>query len=171
MEPYLGEIRMFGGNFAPMDWALCDGQLLNITQYEALFTLVGTTYGGDGQITFALPDLRGRLPLHAGRGPGLSSRVLGAIGGTETVTLTAAQLPAHTHPVRAAAATATSVNPGGGASAGGPNGPYYSGSANTVAMHGAAVSAVGSNQPHDNVAPFTAVTYIIALAGIYPSQA
>jgi microcystin-dependent protein len=174
MDPYIGEVRMFAGNFAPQGWATCDGQNLSIADYQTLFSLIGTTYGGDGQVTFRLPDLRSRLPLHQGQGQrqgqGLSSRVLGEVGGVETVTLTAAQLPGHTHVVSAAATPATGNSPAGLAWAQAPNSPYYQGAATPVAMGVTAVSAVGGSQPHDNVAPFTTVTFIIALVGLYPAR-
>jgi microcystin-dependent protein len=169
VDPFIGEIRMFAGNFAPIGWAQCDGAVLSIAQYDSLFSLLGTTYGGDGQSTFALPDLRGRLPLHAGPGPGLTARTLGLIGGAETVALGAAHLPGHTHTVAAAATTATSTSPGDAVWADGPNGPYYQGSATPVPMRAGAVATTGDGQPHDNVPPFTAVTFIIAVQGFFPS--
>jgi microcystin-dependent protein len=171
-NPYIGEIRMFGGNFAPNGWAFCDGQLLPISEYDALFALLGTTYGGDGQTTFGLPNLQGRLPIHAGTGPGLSSYVLGQQGGVEQVTLTTLQLPAHTH---AAAAT---TNPGSQAAPGGAvwaassgQALYATGTAPTVPMDPTAPAApAGGNLPHSNLMPYQCVNFIIALFGIFPSQ-
>jgi microcystin-dependent protein len=151
-DPFVGEIRMFAGNFAPVGWAFCDGQLLPVSQNAALFSLLGTTYGGDGRTTFALPDLRGRAPIHAGQGPGLSQRNLGAKGGEESVTLAEAQLPSTTGTTRAAV---TSIEPR----------PSIVGS---VTMEKPPVAAGG--QPHNNMQPYLAVHFIIALVGVYPSR-
>jgi microcystin-dependent protein len=170
-EPFIGEIRMFGGNFAPQGWALCHGQLAPISQNDMLFTLIGTTYGGDGQTTFALPDLRGRFPMHMGSGAGLSPRVIGQTGGAEEVTLTIQQLPQHNHAAIGAA----------GGNAVEPVGNFWSADAagNTAAYNNAtdnsqmAAGAIGNAhvaQPHENVQPFLAINYIIALEGIFPSQ-
>jgi microcystin-dependent protein len=169
-DPYIGEIRMFGGNFAPADWAFCHGQVLAITEYESLFTLIGTTYGGDGQSTFALPNLQSRIPLHAGDGPGLSTRVLGAQGGAESVTLTAAQLPVHSHRAGGSSAAATSASPAGAVTASGPNGPYLAGGSSPVAMRAGVVGIAGGGQPHGNLPPYLAISFIISLYGIYPTQ-
>jgi microcystin-dependent protein len=166
MDPFIAEIRMFGGNFAPVGWATCDGQLLPIAQNTALFSLIGTIYGGDGQTTFALPDLRGRLPVHIGTG--LS---IGQASGSETIALTAANLPAHTH-VANAASTGTTLSPSGqywAADPGGNVAPYAAAPDGSV-MSGAAIGAQGGSQPHDNMQPFLALTFIIALQGIYPSR-
>ncbi len=170
-QPFVGEIRIVGFNFAPVDWALCNGQLLAISQNPALFDLIGTTYGGDGQTTFALPDLQGRFPLHMGQGSGLSNYVLGQKGGTETVTLLLSQIPGHIH--------AAVCSPGGG-NAEGPAGNYWSTdpAGNTAAynesggaaMSSGAIGLAGGGQPHDNVQPFLAINFIIALFGIFPSQ-
>jgi len=172
-DPYVGEIRMFAGNFEPAGWMFCDGRLLSIADYQVLFVLLGTTYGGDGQTTFALPDLRGRAPIHQGTG-----YVMGQMGGTETVTLTTNQIPAHTHtgvmtlgvnhqggnadtPIGNVAA----VNPG--------RSNEYSSTSNaamgTVSLT-ATTSAVGGSQPHGNMKPYVVLNYIIAWIGIYPSQ-
>lgn len=168
-EPFLAEIRMFGGNFAPRGWAFCNGQILSIAQNTALFSLLGTTYGGNGQTTFALPDLRGRVPVHAGNGeagPGLSSVQLGQVDGTETVSLTQQQMPVHSHTTSATNDPATTSRPQGAqparggsyAALAGPNG------------QGAATSTSGGSQPHQNLPPRTAVNFIIALEGIFPSR-
>ena len=169
-DPYVGEIRLFAGNFEPVGWMFCSGQLLPIAGYDVLFNLIGTTYGGDGQQTFALPDLRGRIPLHQGQGPGLSLRVIGQMGGSETVTLQASQMPQHTHVLRASASAATGSAPGGALLASTAVASYDPSPAMT-AMAPAAVSVAGGSQPHENMAPTVAVSYIISLFGIYPSQA
>jgi microcystin-dependent protein len=170
--PYIGEIRIFGGNFAPVGWALCNGQLLAISQYDALFALIGTTYGGDGVTTFALPDLQCRVPLHFGTGPGLSSRILGQVGGSEQVTLTTGQMPAHTHPPLALGAPGSASTPSGNVWAGVSAGAIYNATdpAPTAAMNASAVLPVGGSQPHTNIQPFQCVNFIIALEGIFPTQ-
>ena len=168
--PYIGQIMAFGGNFVPQGWALCNGSLLPISQYDALFSLLGTTFGGDGQTTFALPDLRGRAALHQGQGPGLSSYVLGQSGGAEAVTLTMGQLPPHSHPVLGNSGAGTSSNPSGAVWAGSPVNVYAAGAAANAAMSATAISASGSGQPHDNMLPFETLNFCIALEGIYPSQ-
>jgi microcystin-dependent protein len=166
-DAFLGEIRMFAGNFAPRGWALCDGQLLSIAQNTALFSLLGTTYGGNGQTTFALPDLRGRAPLHAGQGPGLSNRNLGQEGGTESTTLTVNQLPAHAHPANASSGEASGNTPadrvlaGAEAYADGPDG---------TTMNPAMVGATGGSQPLSVESPFLVINFIIALQGIFPPR-
>jgi microcystin-dependent protein len=168
--PYIGEIRMFGGNFAPVGWGLCNGDLLAISQYDALFALIGTTYGGDGVTTFALPDLRGRIPIHQFQGPGLSPRTIGEAAGSETVTLLINQLPNHTHPAGATNAS-TSPGPAGNVWGSVSSGvPYSNDTAPNVAMNAGAVSTVGGSQPHDNMQPFQCVNFIIALEGIFPTQ-
>ncbi len=170
--PYIGEIRMFAGNFAPAGWELCEGQLLSISENEALFTLIGTTYGGDGQSTFALPDLRGRLPVHQGSGPGVSNRVIGETGGTETVTLTTSQIPAHSH-VPQAVTTTGQADPTNRIWAASPNSaPVYAvGPVSPDApMSNGLVGTVGGSQPHENMQPYLCVSFIISLYGIYPSQ-
>ena len=169
-DPFVGEIRMFAGNFAPQGWALCDGQLLAISQNDVLFSLVGTTYGGDGQNTFGLPDLRGRIPLHMGQGPGLSSRTIGQNGGSETVTLTPAQLPAHGHVLNADSGAANSTDPLGRLPAASTGSSTYGNLAPSVAMRADAVASAGGNQAHDNMMPFLCINFIIALFGIYPSR-
>jgi microcystin-dependent protein len=169
-NPYVGEIRLFAGNFAPAGWMFCQGQLLSIAENEVLFVLIGTTYGGDGQSTFALPDLRGRVPVHQGQGPGLSPRILGELDGTETVTLAPTQLPTHTHALRASTAAATGTAPGGALLAATSVASYDPAAAST-AMAAIAVGSAGGNQPHENMAPTLALNYIIALFGIFPQQA
>ena len=162
-EPFVGEIRMFGGNFAPLGWRFCDGSVLPIAQYDVLFSLIGTTYGGDGQTTFNLPDLRGGLPVHQGSG-----YVMGQSAGTESVTLTQNQMPQHTHAVSARTS----------ATAGSPSGAMYGGNTTTT-IYGATPSAQmnasmvgigGGSQPHGNMMPYGVVSFIIALEGVYPSQ-
>ncbi len=171
-EPFVGEIRMFAGNFAPRGWAFCDGQLLAVSQNDALFSLLGTVYGGDGRITFGLPDLRGRIPIHAGDGPGLSPRLLGAKFGTEEETLTVGELPFHTHQLRAANVQANSTDPGGRATSKADKFSYRPGGGfpPNQAMNSAALTRVGGSQPHINLMPFLCVNFIIALFGIYPSR-
>lgn len=169
-NPYVGEIRLFAGNFAPNGWALCQGQLVAISENETLFQLIGTTYGGDGQTTFALPDLRGRVPMHQGAGPGLSPRSIGEMAGSETVTLTALQMPQHSHALVASSAAASSgAGPNGGQLAISSVNLYGSGTPGTP-MAAAAIAPVGSGQPHDNMAPFLGLNYIISVFGIFPQQ-
>jgi microcystin-dependent protein len=168
-NPYVGEIRMFGGNFAPQGWMFCDGSILAIAQNEVLFQLIGTTYGGDGQTSFALPDLRGRAPLHQGTGPGLSTRVIGEQGGSETVTVTTSQMPQHTHTLKASSGLSTGAAGAGGVLAASSVNIYGSGPPTTpMAVQG--ISAQGGAQPHENMAPYLAISYIISLFGIFPSQ-
>lgn len=163
-QPYVGEIRMFAGNFAPAGWMFCEGQLLPISENETLFQLIGTTYGGDGQSTFALPDLRGRLPLHMGNG-----FVLAETGGAEEITLTASQIPAHSHPLLASTAGGTIASPANSVLAESVAiNPYIEDQANSN-MNPAAVSAVGGSQPHTNFQPYLCVNFIISMFGIFPS--
>lgn len=168
MTPYIGEIRMFGGNFAPVDWALCDGRLLPISEYSALFTLIGTTYGGDGVTTFALPDLRGRFPADAGTGAN-QTIALGQMGGTETVTLTGSQLPVHSHPI-AASSTANSASPLNSVPAQWADSQYSSGDPTAASLAPNAVTSTGGSAPHENRSPYLGISFIIALNGIFPSQ-
>lgn len=167
-SPYIGEIRLFGGNFAPQNWAFCDGRLIAISQNDALFALIGTTYGGDGQNTFALPDLRGRVPNHMGTSANGSPYVIGQSGGAETVTLSTAQIPAHAHTVEASPNAGTQAGPGGALLAGGVS--TYSPSAPNVSLAPAAVQATGGSQPHTNFQPYLCVAFIIALFGVFPSR-
>ncbi len=163
-EPFIGEIKMFGGNFDIQGYAFCDGTLLSIAQNEALFNLIGTTYGGDGQTNFALPDLRGRIPVHRGSG-----FPLGQSGGTENVTLTTSQLPSHNHAVAANSNTGSSGNPQGNIPAGSSLTPYNTMAA-TNQMGGSSIGNTGGSQPHNNLMPFQCLNYIIALEGIYPPR-
>lgn len=168
MEPYLGEIRIFGGNYAPQGWAFCNGQLLSISGNEALYTLLGTTYGGDGQTTFALPDLRGRLPLHLGQSSSGQNYLRGARGGAEQVTLNEAQLPAHTHQAKGSA-TGSVGSPKDACWAASSAVSAYSTVTPTIKMAALAVTSTGANQPHDNLMPSLGLSFIIALQGIYPT--
>jgi len=159
---------MFGGNFAPVGWAFCDGSLQSIDQNDALFALIGTTYGGDGQVTFGLPDMRGRIPIHQGTGPGLSSYVMGQTAGVESVTLTGIQA-GHTHAITANNKTGSSTTPAGNIVAGTAVNPYTSGSTD-VTMGASTIGTAGGSQPHENMMPYLAVTFVISLFGIFPSQ-
>ena len=169
-EPFVGEIRMFAGNFAPRGWAFCDGQLLAVSQNDALFSLLGTIYGGDGRTTFGLPDLRGRIPIHAGHGPGLSERRLGSKGGAENVTLTVNQLPSHTHPLQASSDAATTANPQGEVLAETVSDRVYRSDSGDTNMANSSVTSVGGSRSHTNLMPFLCIHFIIALVGIYPSR-
>jgi microcystin-dependent protein len=169
-EPFLGEIRMFGFNFAPQGWALCDGQLLPISQNAALFDLLGTTYGGDGTTTFALPNLQSRVPIHQGQGAGLSSYVAGQAGGTETVTLAAAQMPEHTHSVKASSSAAASDKPEGSALAQSHSHIYTAEPDTSTVMNANMLGDAGGSASHDNIQPYLAVNFCIALTGIFPAQ-
>ncbi|HLF26216.1 MAG TPA: tail fiber protein [Anaerolineae bacterium] len=169
--PYIGEIRMFGGNFAPAGWAFCDGQLMPIAENDALFTLIGTTYGGDGQTTFALPDLRGRIPIHQGTGGGLTPRTLGESGGVETVTLTVNQSPAHAHTFVGTASTASAANPANAlVAAPSTIDLYRPATAPNSNLAANALGATGGSQPHDNLQPYQCISFIISLFGIFPTQ-
>lgn len=170
-QPYIGEIRMFGGNFAPAGWAFCDGQLMAIAENDALFALIGTTYGGDGQSTFALPDLRGRLPIHQGSGLGLPTYTLAEAAGSESVTLTTNQMPQHTHAfVADSSLTGLSPNPAGSIPAGSTTIDAYINDIADQTLAPQSVSAVGGSQSHDNMMPFVTLSFIISLYGIFPSQ-
>lgn len=169
-QPYLGEIRMFAGDFAPVGFALCDGQLLPVDEYPDLFNLLGTRYGGDGQVLFALPDLRGRAPVHMGAGPGLPTRNLGDADGAETVTLTVSQMPAHGHTAGASTAGGNLDNPAGNVPAIDAAGaPRYGASPNTNLASGA-LGVAGGSQPHSNMQPYLALNFIIALSGVIPTE-
>lgn len=168
-EPFIAEIRIFAGNFAPRGWAFCNGQLLQIAQNTALFALIGTTYGGDGRTTTALPNMAGRAPMHPGRGPGLTARRLGQRGGVEEVTLNANQLPAHSHTVNASSAVATTGAPAGASMADTDTVKHYGPAADAENLANAAVSSTGG-QPHNNMQPYLVLNYIIALTGIFPSR-
>jgi microcystin-dependent protein len=169
-QPFIGEIRIFAGTFAPFNWAFCNGQAMAISQNDALFALIGTTYGGDGVNTFNLPDLQSRLPIHAGQGPGLSDYVPGEVGGVETVTLTTPQMPPHTHPAPCDPTAASSPNPAGASWGNSGLAQYSDQTSSLVAMNPAAIGAAGGGQPHDNMVPFLVVNFIIALNGIFPSR-
>ncbi len=169
-EPFVGEIRMFAGNFAPRGWAFCDGQLLAVSQNDALFSLFGTIYGGDGRTTFGLPDMRGRLPIHAGTGPGLSPRRLGAKGGAEKVTLTINQLPSHGHNFRAVTGPADRASPEDATVAETVTSDIYNVEVPDSPLRSDAVSHVGGSRSHTNLMPFLCIHFIVALFGIYPSR-
>ena len=173
MSPsFVGEIMMFAGSFAPQGWAFCDGSLMSIAQDEALFVLLGTTYGGDGQSTFGLPDLRGRMPVHQGSN-GFSNYPPGQNGGTEQVTLTTNQLPSHTHPFNATSNNGNSKQPGGGtipAGVSGTNTNVYSTAASDSTMRANILANAGGSQPHNNLQPTLAISFCIALFGVFPSQ-
>ncbi len=168
-QPYVGEIRMFAGNFAPAGWAFCDGQLMPISENETLFQLIGTTYGGDGESTFAMPDLRGRIPIHFGSGGG-TTYILAESGGVESITLTTNQMAAHTHPALGSSGIASNATPTGLTFATASGGDVY----NNTPPGGApllstTISYIGGSQPHNNIQPFLCVNFIISLFGIFPS--
>lgn len=172
--PYVGEIRLFPYTFAPVGWQLCDGSLLGIADYEVLYALIGTTFGGNGQTTFGVPDLRGRVPVHQGTGSGLTPRVMGELNGSESVTLISAQMPTHTHNFAATSSAASINSPGSTAELGGltTTDTMYT---STVAgsgevMSNAAISQSGGNVPHENLMPTLTATFCIAVNGIFPSQ-
>ncbi len=169
-EPFAGEIRMFAGTFAPRGWAYCDGQLLAVSQNDALFSLLGTIYGGDGRTTFGLPDLRGRIPLHQGTGPGLSARRLGSKGGGEKETLTTNQLASHTHDWNANTAAGNTAAPAGKVTAqtSAPN--IYRNEIQQTDLASTTIANTGGSQPHNNMMPTLCINFIIALFGIYPSR-
>lgn len=172
-EPFIGEIRMFGGNFAPAGWAFCDGQLMPISQNDALFILVGTMYGGDGQSTFGLPNLKGRLPMHFGQGPGISqSYQMGEMAGVESVTLTAQQIPVHNHAFLASGDGGQQAQPGGAYYAQLSSGKLYTASDQTPTfnLNAGVLSPVGGSQPHDNMMPYLCISFIMSLYGIFPNQ-
>jgi microcystin-dependent protein len=165
-QPYVGEIRMFAGNFAPAGWMFCEGQVMAISENETLFNLIGTTYGGDGQETFALPDLRGRVPVHQGNG-----FTLAETGGVEEVTLTVTQIPAHSHPlVAVGGAAGTFTSPAGNLLAQSLNVTPYINDAPTASLNAGAITGIGGSQPHTNFQPYLCVDFIISLFGIFPSQ-
>lgn len=172
-EPFIAEIRIFAGNFAPRGWAFCNGQLLPVSQNTALFSLIGTTYGGDGRTTTGLPDMQGRAPMHPGRGPGLTSRRLGQKGGEETETLSDTQMPSHNHRVQAVQptqfTTGNSQSPGANYLAAPQTGNAYA-STGTTAMAADAVLNTGGGQAHNNLQPLLTLNFIIALVGLYPSR-
>lgn len=169
MEPFLGQIMMVGFNFPPRGWALCDGQLLAIAQNSALFSLLGTTYGGDGRTTFGLPDLRSRVPLHWGNGAGLTPRSWGERGGEETHTLLSSELPTHTHTARGSSQAAQLAGAAGAVWAA-PAGAQPFGAGRDGVMHASAVANAGGGQPHENRQPYLVVNFVIALQGLFPSR-
>ncbi len=164
-QPYVGEIRMFAGNFAPAGWMLCDGQLLPISENETLFQLIGTTYGGDGQSTFALPNLQSRVPIHQGNGP-----LLAEAGGVENVTLTVNQIPAHSHAFLGSTDIANTPNPATNVLARSGQVQMFINGAASVAMNPNSVGQVGGSQPHSNLQPYLTINFIISMFGIFPSQ-
>jgi microcystin-dependent protein len=173
-SPFIAEIRMFAGNFAPRGNAFCNGQIIGIAQNTALFSLLGTTYGGNGTTTFALPDLRGRMAIGNGNGPGLTPRVLGQQGGVENVTLLSTQMPAHTHVPQASSLPGTQASPASGVWAASASGrtppPLYVAPPAAVAMSTSAIGITGGNQPHQNMQPYLAISYIIATQGVFPAR-
>jgi microcystin-dependent protein len=170
-QPYVGEIMLFGGNFTIRGWAACDGQLLSTGQNQALFSLLGTTFGGDGRTTFALPDMRGRIPMHVGSGPGLTPRKWGARVGSEQVTISASQVGSHGHEFNAETSAATNTEPGGAFVAMPTvNTPIYSETAPGAALAADSVGQTGGGQPHANLMPTQCVTFLIALTGEFPSR-
>jgi microcystin-dependent protein len=169
-QPYVGEIRMFGGNFAPAGWNFCDGSLLSIAENETLFNLVGTTYGGDGQETFAVPDLRGRAPMHQGQGGGLQNYVIGQLLGVESVTITVPTMPAHTHSLVATTGAASQITGANGILAAMPSlAPFIAGNPPDAQLNASSIVASGGSLPHDNMQPLLAINFIISLFGIFPS--
>lgn len=167
--PYVGEIRMFAGTFAPAGWATCDGQTIAIAENPTLFQLIGTTFGGDGQETFDLPNLAGRLPIHQGTGSGLSTYIIGEQAGVQTVTLSTQQMPAHSHPMLASLTGANSTNPQGNVLASPPTIDIYRQANPSVSMDAHSITPAGGGQPHENMMPFLAITFIISLFGIFPT--
>ncbi|MGH7741130.1 MAG: phage tail protein [Candidatus Eiseniibacteriota bacterium] len=171
VDPFLGELSLVAFNFAPTGWAMCNGQLIPIIQNTALFALLGTQYGGDGVSTFALPDLRGRVPIHIGQGPGLTNYAQGETGGSEGVTMLQSQMPQHTHAVNASSANGTSASPAAGVPAFNASGvPSYSPSGNGAQMYAGMIATVGNSLPHENRQPYLALNWIICVSGIFPTR-
>lgn len=169
-QPYVGEIRMFAGNFAPVGWMFCEGQALAISENDTLFQLIGTTYGGDGQTTFNLPDLRGRLPVHQGTSSSGTTYQMGQTGGAEEVTLTVQQIPIHTHPMVVLDHVGNQINPGGSLPGHSFNVTPYINATPAGSFNVAAISPAGGSQPHTNFQPYLCIDFIISLFGIFPSQ-
>ena len=170
-QPFVGEIRMFGGNFAPAGWAFCDGQVMPISENDTMFNLIGTTYGGDGQETFGLPDLQGRVPMHAGQGPGITQNYqIAEKGGLETVTLTSNQIPVHNHAVLASTDFGQSPQPQGALFAQPTTGTMYAAGSPLVNLNANTLSTAGGSQPHENMQPYLTVSFIISLFGNFPTQ-
>jgi microcystin-dependent protein len=170
MDPFVAEIRVFPFNFAPKGWAFCNGQLLPISQNTALFSLLGTTYGGDGKSTFALPDLQGSAPMHPGQGPGLSLHDLGETGGSDTVTLLESEIPAHIHGVSASQSDGTSQSPANERLASGIGIAQYAASNNLTQLSSQVITPAGGDQPHNNLQPYLTLNFCIALQGVYPPR-
>lgn len=170
MAPYVGEIRMFAGNFAPNGWMFCEGQTMPISENEVLFQLIGTTYGGDGQETFNLPNLASRVPIHMGTGPDGTTYQIGEMAGTEQETLTVNQIPVHSHPLLASTAIGTSNTASGNVTSQSVSVKMYIAEQPTANMNPNAVSSVGGSQPHENTQPFLCINFIISLFGVFPSQ-
>lgn len=169
-QPYIGEIRMFAGNFAPAGWSFCDGQLMPISENDALFTLIGTTYGGDGQETFALPNLQSRIPIHQGTGPSGVTYQIAEAAGTESETLTLQQIPVHNHPLLASMGTGTQNSPAGEVLASGSSVSIFRPQAPTQPLAAQTLNPAGGSQPHENMVPFVCINFIISLFGIFPQQ-
>jgi microcystin-dependent protein len=170
MDPFVAEIRIFPFNFAPKGWAFCDGQLLPISQNTALFSLLGTTYGGDGKSTFALPDMQGNAPMHPGQGPGLSLHDLGETGGSPTVTLLESEIPAHSHSMMASKSDAIDTNANNETFAKGIGIGYYAAAASLVALADTALTPAGGDQPHNNMQPYLTLNFCIAMQGVFPPR-
>lgn len=169
--PYVGELRIFAGTFAPAGWSFCEGQLLPISENETLFNLIGTTYGGDGEETFALPDLRGRIPLHMGQGPGIANTYqIAEKAGVEEVTLSVNQIPSHTHAMLGSSGNGSQSTPGNNVLASSTLARLYTGNTPNVAMAPNSIAPVGGNLPHTNMQPYLCVNYIISLFGVFPTQ-
>lgn len=170
MDSYIGQIRMFAGNFSPLHWAFCDGQILSVAQNQPLFSLLGSQYGGNGHTTFSLPEMRGRIPMHFGTGPSLSPRTIGSRFGQETVTLTETQIPSHNHPLQASTNTGDTTAPTGALLAATPQDFYTPDNSSTVNFDQNEVQTTGRGEPHTNMMPTQCVNFIICLQGIYPSR-
>ena len=169
-EPYVGEIRMFAGNFAPNGWMFCEGQTLPIAENEVLFQLIGTTYGGDGEETFNLPNLASRVPIHMGTGPDGTTYQIGEMAGTEQETLSVQQIPAHSHPFTAASSDGTQNTPAGNVVAGSPSVTLFIADSPDTTLAASSVTPTGGSQPHENCQPFLCINFIISLFGRFPSQ-
>jgi microcystin-dependent protein len=171
MDPFVAEIRIFPFNFAPKGWAFCDGQILPLSQNTALFSLLGTTYGGDGKTTFALPDMQGNAPMHPGQGPGLSLHDLGETGGSDTVTLLETEIPSHNHALNVSAADATDQQAGGELYAGGVGGiAFYGVPGPLTSVSASTIAPAGGSQPHNNLQPYLTLNFCIALQGVFPPR-
>lgn len=170
-DPYIGEIRIFAGNFAPRGWAFCNGQLLSIAQNTVLFSLLGTYYGGDGRTTFALPNLQGAAPMHQGAGPGLTPRTIGETGGEDSVTLLASEMPAHTHTVSGSSSSGSQADPTNAVwGTGGRGKPAAYNATGDTTMNAQSLALAGSSQPHNNRQPYLALSFIIAMEGLFPPR-